>query len=257
MCGVSTVFGARAQRVVGRQRLGVEDVERGAGDRAAPQGGEQRRLVDDRPARGVDEVAPPAASAPARPRPISPRVRSLSRRWIVTTSARASSSSLPDAAGAAARGAPRSRFWLQAHDVHVEGPGHAGHRRARDGRGPRTPSVRPASSVPIVVCQPPARTLASSAGMRRRQREDQRPGQLGGRAGQPVRCRRRRRRGRARRPGRSRRCPSPWSRAAAGRAAARSARPGTACARAWPPRRRRARAVGRARPRRPRGRRRP
>ena len=34
----------------------LEDVEAGAGDRAVPQRSGERRLVDDRPARRVDEV---------------------------------------------------------------------------------------------------------------------------------------------------------------------------------------------------------
>jgi len=45
----------RTQRVVGRQRLGVEDVETGAGDALRPQCVDERRLVDDRTARGVDQ----------------------------------------------------------------------------------------------------------------------------------------------------------------------------------------------------------
>ena len=36
--------------------LPLEDVEAGAGDRAVAQRSGERRLVDDRPARGVDEV---------------------------------------------------------------------------------------------------------------------------------------------------------------------------------------------------------
>ena len=46
--------------------------------------------------------------------PISPRVRSLRRRWMVTTSERASSSSLVTGSTPAARAASGSRFWLQA-----------------------------------------------------------------------------------------------------------------------------------------------
>jgi hypothetical protein len=43
----------RAQRVPGRQRLGVEDVEAGPGEPARPQGVDQSWLVDDRAARCV------------------------------------------------------------------------------------------------------------------------------------------------------------------------------------------------------------
>ena len=45
------------ERVAGRRRLGVGDVERRAGDRALVQRREQRRLVDDRAAGGVDRIA--------------------------------------------------------------------------------------------------------------------------------------------------------------------------------------------------------
>ncbi len=44
----------RSQRVIGRQRLGVEDVETGSGDAPQPQRVDESRLVDDRAARGVD-----------------------------------------------------------------------------------------------------------------------------------------------------------------------------------------------------------
>ena len=47
--------GHRAQRMAGGQRFGVEDVERGARDRARPQRLDQRGLVDDRPARRIDQ----------------------------------------------------------------------------------------------------------------------------------------------------------------------------------------------------------
>nr|WP_235216019.1 phosphatase PAP2 family protein [Mycobacterium kyorinense] len=43
-----------SQRMVGRQRLGVEDVEPGAREPVGAQRVDQRRLVDDRAARGVD-----------------------------------------------------------------------------------------------------------------------------------------------------------------------------------------------------------
>ena len=45
-----------AQRMVERQRLDVEHVEAGAGDLVVAQGRQQRRLIDDRPARGVDDI---------------------------------------------------------------------------------------------------------------------------------------------------------------------------------------------------------
>ncbi len=46
----------RQQRIVGRGRLLVEDIERRAGDAALDQGAMQRRFVDDRAARGVDQI---------------------------------------------------------------------------------------------------------------------------------------------------------------------------------------------------------
>ena len=55
MCGTTRTFGACRQRVVGRRRLGVRDVERRAGDAPLVQGGDERRLVDDRAARRVHE----------------------------------------------------------------------------------------------------------------------------------------------------------------------------------------------------------
>ena len=46
----------REQRIAGRQRLDRKDVHAGAGDPAFRQGAHQGRLVDDRPARDVDEI---------------------------------------------------------------------------------------------------------------------------------------------------------------------------------------------------------
>lgn len=45
----------RPEGVGGRQRLGVEDVETGTGNAPRPQRVDERRLVDDRAARGVDQ----------------------------------------------------------------------------------------------------------------------------------------------------------------------------------------------------------
>ena len=47
----------RQQRAVGRQRLDLEDVQRGAGEVAAAQRLDQRGLVHDRPAGDVDQLA--------------------------------------------------------------------------------------------------------------------------------------------------------------------------------------------------------
>ncbi|KPY50464.1 hypothetical protein ALO56_05267 [Pseudomonas viridiflava] len=45
----------RAERVVFRERLGIEHVQSGSGDSALLQGFDQRRFVDDRPARRIDD----------------------------------------------------------------------------------------------------------------------------------------------------------------------------------------------------------
>ena len=45
----------RPERVIRRQRLDVEHVERRAGDAALTQDLDERRLVDDRATRGIDE----------------------------------------------------------------------------------------------------------------------------------------------------------------------------------------------------------
>ena len=55
----------RQQRVVGRRRLGREHVEPGPGDPARIQRLGQRRLVDQRPAAGVDQIGRTASSSPA------------------------------------------------------------------------------------------------------------------------------------------------------------------------------------------------
>ena len=55
-CGTTIRLGASSSGSSARQRLGVGHVERGAGDLAVAQGVQQRRLVDDRPARGVHQV---------------------------------------------------------------------------------------------------------------------------------------------------------------------------------------------------------
>jgi hypothetical protein len=61
----------RQQRIVGRRGLDLEDVEPGAGDAAGRERRDQRLLLDDRPARGVDQVGrrlhqpAPASAVPA------------------------------------------------------------------------------------------------------------------------------------------------------------------------------------------------
>ena len=55
MCGVASTFSMRAERVRGAQRLLIEDIDRRAGDLARAERCDQRRLIHDRAARGVDE----------------------------------------------------------------------------------------------------------------------------------------------------------------------------------------------------------
>ena len=47
-CGVRTTVGRREERMIGRQGLCGEDVERGPAEMAARQSLDQGRLVDDR-----------------------------------------------------------------------------------------------------------------------------------------------------------------------------------------------------------------
>ncbi len=98
--------------------------------------------------------------------PIRPAVRGLSRRCTVTTSARASSSSLGihDAPASAARAAVRC--WLHAATVMPNArPIAATCVPSRP--SPITPSVLPRSPTPTVPCQRPSRTRWCSSGIRR------------------------------------------------------------------------------------------
>ena len=55
MCGTTRRLGAVEERVVGRQRFGVGDVECGGGEAPVVEGGGERLLVDEPAAAGVDE----------------------------------------------------------------------------------------------------------------------------------------------------------------------------------------------------------
>ena len=54
-CGDTTTFGSGEQRIVGRHRLLAEHVQPGAAEPAARERVHERRVVDERPARRVDE----------------------------------------------------------------------------------------------------------------------------------------------------------------------------------------------------------
>jgi len=66
MCGVTIRFGRLQQRVVGRERFGRRRVERGAGDQAVVEPPRERGLVDELPARRVDQDRRTASSPRAR-----------------------------------------------------------------------------------------------------------------------------------------------------------------------------------------------
>ena len=79
---------ALEQRVLG-ERLGGKDVERGAGDLAGLEPGEQRVEVDQLAAGAVDDPRRRRASARSPRRRSSPTVSGVFGRWIVIRSARA------------------------------------------------------------------------------------------------------------------------------------------------------------------------
>ena len=108
-----------AERMIGRQRFLVVDVEARAGDAPAAKRGQQRLLVDDRPARGVDqerrrlhrgELA--VADEPARPRAQHEVNRHDIRRRKSVSLSTSSTPSGPVISGREVL-APR-------HDVHAE-----------------------------------------------------------------------------------------------------------------------------------------
>ncbi len=94
--------------------------------------------------------------------PTIPVERSLSFMWMVSTSDEANSSSLVTWDAPASAAASGVRFWLQAMTVM---PKASPMRATRDPMRPRPrmPRVRPASSRPTDVCQPPSRTDRLSA----------------------------------------------------------------------------------------------
>ena len=67
MCGDSTTFVEREQRIVGRHRLGGEHVQRRPAEPPAREGVEQRGVVDEGAPRRVDEPRPRLHPRPAPP----------------------------------------------------------------------------------------------------------------------------------------------------------------------------------------------
>ena len=85
-CGVTITLSIASSGLSGVDRLLLEHVERGAGDAARLQRGDQRRLVDDRSARDVDEIRGRLHPARIRGAPIRWRVSSSSRQHVTTKS---------------------------------------------------------------------------------------------------------------------------------------------------------------------------
>ena len=178
---MSTVFGARAQRMV----------------RRAAARGRRRRA----PAPAIVpscSASSSAASSTIGPREVLTRSavgfmrRELARRRRARGCAVAEHEVDGDDVGAAEQlllghglarraSAARSavRFWLQAIDVHAERAADAGHRAAEPAQPDDAERARRRARCRCVCCQPPARTAASSCGTCRGDGEDQRPGQLG------------------------------------------------------------------------------
>ena len=152
-----------AQRVIEGQRLAVEDIERRARDRAVAEGGEQRRVVDDRPPRGVDEIARGDIMAPVRGRRSARPCRgggacARSRRRTGRAGRRAPLASTP---WEAAR--PASRLLAPGDHVASRTLAHSPPRVCPGARG-RSPRAWRRGARADVCCQPPARIAASSSG---------------------------------------------------------------------------------------------
>ena len=99
-------------------------------------------------------------------RPTRWRVRSESTRWMLTTSAVAKSSSLSTRRAPCSAARSSVRLALQATTSMPKACPTRATRVPMLPR-PRSPSVRPSRSAPTAVCQPPARTEATSPGRRR------------------------------------------------------------------------------------------
>ena len=178
--GTTSRFGASQQRVVGGQRLGVGDVERGAGDRAA-----RAARARARPGRRSAPRAVLTSSAVGFMRVERVARRSggassgVSGQWSVTKSERSSSSSsgTPRARGC---GAPPCRSPRRG----ARPPGRCGRsRRSRASRrSPRRRASRSGSNVHPLALAHVALALGQPAG----EREQQREGEVGGGVGQHV-----------------------------------------------------------------------
>ena len=179
MCGATIRFGAWQQRIVGGQRLGVGDVERGAGDLPVVQRLRERLVVDDRAARRVDQDRG--------------RLHQRERVGVdqVAGAGVSGSGSRRSPSGAAgARGRCR-RPSAAARHLHPEAGGAPGDRLAdppeADDPERRAVDVGAEDSWPgSHVCQSPLRANGDRLGEPARRRHQQREGEVGGGVGQRV-----------------------------------------------------------------------
>src|SRR6266404_4401798 len=146
----------RSKRVIRRQRLNVEYVDRRAGDLLVLQYADQSLLVDDRPARRIDQPgcwphslqlrSPHQAARTTAQHQMDRQVSDRSNRSFLET--RIAPAALADSG---------VMFWLQAiKSIPKALPICATCVPIRP--SPKTPRVVPRRSMPTVCCQPPDRT---------------------------------------------------------------------------------------------------
>ena len=222
LCGRQDDLLAGEQGMARRQRLGVEHVERRAGQAAGVERVDQGVGVDDGPRAVLTRMAPGFISPSSRG-PRRPRLSAVSRTWTRHDVGRPQELVERHVADAQRRRPRRRRVEGPGQDVHADRAGQPGHRPA-DRPGPDQ-AERLAAEVDVVHARPAPRLRAPRSGSGRAWRP---------RASGRTRARRRSARScrgcctrrcpaRARRPGRRRPCRSrrPWpSGAAAARASA-------------------------------------
>ena len=147
--------------VLGRQRLLGVDVQAGAGDAARAERGGQRRLIDQRAARGVDQDRPLGFISASSRAPTRPRTSGVLRRWTETTSALPKDVVAFDQLDAQPRRPRRIAREAPGDDAHAQAAAQPRHvtRRWRPGR------ARPASCPPAPA---PRRAATSPAAAARR-----------------------------------------------------------------------------------------
>jgi hypothetical protein len=144
-----------SERVLSRQGLGIEN------STAAPAMARARKVsmsacsstIGPRDVLTSRAVGFMSASSAA---PTRPRVRSLRMRWMVTISARRKSSSFVTISAPAAAAVFAVKFWLQAM-IYMPNARPMLATWAPTFPRPTTPRTLPSTSLPIEVCQPPAR----------------------------------------------------------------------------------------------------